>query len=163
RPRRALPAQLRQGGGAVGRRPRRPRRAGADARRRPAGRPGRGAALPGADQGRAGRGQRLEAGALRPVAQGLAEPPVQLDGGGAGLVSFLFGAAVLLYLTATWFVRLAWPEAYLPLHERPLLIYALGALLLGAQLLSMGLLAELLTDFFARERDAYSVAERIEP
>ena len=83
--------------------------------------------------------------------------------GSLGLVSFLLGSAGLAYLIVTWFVRLYHPDAYPPLHQRPLLIYSLAGLLLGAQLLSIGFLAELLTRFLTRDEDAYSVAERLEP
>jgi hypothetical protein len=51
----------------------------------------------------------------------------------------------------------------LPLHERPLLIYSAAALLFGAQLMSVGLLAELLTDLLSRDAEAYSIAESLGP
>ena len=48
-----------------------------------------------------------------------------------------------------------------PLHQRPLVIYSLGALLLGAQLLCMGFLAELLVAKGQREgKEPYSIKER---
>ena len=80
--------------------------------------------------------------------------------GGLGLCSFLLGGLVLLYLAATWVVRLWRPDLFLPLHERPLLIYALGALLLGAQMMSIGFLAEMVTAYQGGEEDFFSVAER---
>jgi len=80
--------------------------------------------------------------------------------GSLGLVSFLLGSLGLLYLAITWFIRLAYPESFLPLHERPLLIYALAALLLGAQMTSIGLLAEMITANQTREEENYSIAER---
>jgi glycosyltransferase involved in cell wall biosynthesis len=83
--------------------------------------------------------------------------------GSLGLLVLLVGGAGLVYLMVTWFIRLYRPELYPPLHERALLVYSAAALLLGAQLLSVGLLAELLTDLLARDVDAYSVAERLEP
>jgi dolichol-phosphate mannosyltransferase len=45
------------------------------------------------------------------------------------------------------------------LHEQPALIYSVGALLLGGQLLSIGFLAELITAFGGRDADTYSIAE----
>jgi hypothetical protein len=45
------------------------------------------------------------------------------------------------------------------LHQRPALIYSVGALLLGGQLLSIGFLAELITAFGGRDADTYSIAE----
>ncbi|MEX0979295.1 MAG: hypothetical protein WDZ48_10605, partial [Pirellulales bacterium] len=47
-----------------------------------------------------------------------------------------------------------------PLRQRPAVIYSLGALLLGAQLMSMGFLAELITAYQVRDADTYSIAER---
>ena len=64
--------------------------------------------------------------------------------GGIGLGCFFSGLAVLAYLGFTWIVRFWNPDAYLPLHERPLMIYGLAALLLGAQFLSIGFLAEMI-------------------
>ena len=65
--------------------------------------------------------------------------------GGIGLVSYALGGLGLIYLGITWLIRLWYPEAFAPLHERPLLIYAVAALLLGAQMMSIGFLAELIT------------------
>ncbi|MFO0807080.1 MAG: glycosyltransferase family 2 protein [Gemmataceae bacterium] len=78
--------------------------------------------------------------------------------GSIGLLSFAIGNAGMLYLLVTWLVRLYKPEAFLPLHERPLLTYSVAALLMGIQLLSVGFLAELMTAFGSRETDSYSVA-----
>jgi dolichol-phosphate mannosyltransferase len=83
--------------------------------------------------------------------------------GGLGLSCFAAGALALLYLGVTWVVRLWCPDAFLPLHERPLLVYAAAALLLGAQLMCIGFLAELITAYQGRERDGYSVAEQVAP
>jgi dolichol-phosphate mannosyltransferase len=81
--------------------------------------------------------------------------------GSFGLLSFLVGGVGLAYLGFTWIVRLWRPDAFPPLHERALLTYALAALLLGAQLISIGFLAELLTAYLSRGDDSYSIAERI--
>jgi dolichol-phosphate mannosyltransferase len=81
--------------------------------------------------------------------------------GGLGLVSFLLGGLGLLYLAVTWVIRWWYPESkYEPLHQRALLFYALGALLLGAQMMSIGFLAELVTAYTSRDEDSYSIAER---
>jgi dolichol-phosphate mannosyltransferase len=79
--------------------------------------------------------------------------------GSVGLLSFGFGTLGLLYLLATWVVRHYHPEYFEPLHQRPLLVYSVAALLLGAQLLSIGLLAEMLTAYNARDEDRYSLAD----
>ena len=55
------------------------------------------------------------------------------------------------------------PGSFLPLHQRPLLIYSVAALLLGTQMLTMGFLAELFTAHNARHSDEYSIAETIQP
>jgi hypothetical protein len=42
-------------------------------------------------------------------------------------------------------------------------IYSVGALLLGGQLMSIGFLAELITAYRGRDADTYSVAEETPP
>jgi dolichol-phosphate mannosyltransferase len=79
--------------------------------------------------------------------------------GGIGLVSYALGGLGLIYLGITWLIRLWYPDAFAPLHERPLLIYAVAALLLGAQMMSIGFLAELITAYQGRDEDSYSIAE----
>jgi dolichol-phosphate mannosyltransferase len=80
--------------------------------------------------------------------------------GSLGLLSFVAGGLGLLYLGVTWVIRLWHPAAFLPLHERPLLIYCMAALLLGAQMMSIGFLAELITSYQGSDEDSYSIAER---
>jgi glycosyltransferase involved in cell wall biosynthesis len=80
--------------------------------------------------------------------------------GGLGLVSFVLGTLGLLYLAVTWVIRLWYPESYEPLHQRALLIYSLAALLLGAQMMSIGFLAELVTAYMGRDEDSYSIADK---
>jgi glycosyltransferase involved in cell wall biosynthesis len=79
--------------------------------------------------------------------------------GGIGLGCFLLGSLGLAYLGVTWIIRLWNPDAFPPLHARPLLIYALAALLLGAQLMSIGFLAELITAYQVGDEHSYSIAE----
>jgi dolichol-phosphate mannosyltransferase len=83
--------------------------------------------------------------------------------GSLGLISFLLGSAGMVYLGITWLIRLAQPDWFPPLHERPLLIYALAAVLLGAQMMSIGFLAELITAYQSRDEDSYSIADRTHP
>jgi len=68
----------------------------------------------------------------------------------------------LAFLTAGWVVtRLDSISANdLHLHERAIFYYSIVALLLGAQLLSIGFLAELMTAFFGRDSHTYSIGER---
>jgi glycosyltransferase involved in cell wall biosynthesis len=80
--------------------------------------------------------------------------------GSIGLISFVTGGFGLAYLAVTWLINWWSPSAFLPLHERPLLIYSVAALLLGAQMMSIGFLAELITAYQSRDEDSYSIAER---
>ncbi len=81
--------------------------------------------------------------------------------GSLGLFFFSIGLLGMGYLAVTWVIRQFHDDWFPPLHQRPLLIYAVAALLIGFQLLSTGLLAELLTHQ-QRHEDEYSIAERIE-
>jgi dolichol-phosphate mannosyltransferase len=80
--------------------------------------------------------------------------------GSIGLISFLAGGLGLAYLAVTWLINWWRPSTFLPLHERPLLVYSVAALLLGAQMMSIGFLAELITAYQGRDEDRYSIAER---
>jgi len=82
------------------------------------------------------------------------------------LIGFVGGSSLLLGLCGLSAMAIYWllrqmhfldPEVWSPLHQRPLLLYSLGALLLGGQLLSTGILAELLTAQSAATTRAYSV------
>ncbi|MEC9094677.1 MAG: glycosyltransferase family 2 protein [Planctomycetota bacterium] len=78
--------------------------------------------------------------------------------GTLGLGSFLLGLIGLTYLAIYWMVRVYGDYGNMdPLHQRPLLIYSLGALLLGAQLMSIGFIAELITAYYRRETKPYSI------
>jgi dolichol-phosphate mannosyltransferase len=81
--------------------------------------------------------------------------------GAVGLVSFLLGAVGLTYLAVYWVVAQLWPDLeLLPLHQRPAVIYSVGLLLMGGQLMSIGFLAELFIAYQGRDLQSYSVAER---
>lgn len=81
--------------------------------------------------------------------------------GSLGLLSFLVGGCGMFYLLITWILRLWYPESFDPLHQRPLVIYSLAALLLGSQFMTVGFLAELITAFRSKKEDYFSVAERV--
>jgi glycosyltransferase involved in cell wall biosynthesis len=84
--------------------------------------------------------------------------------GSIGLVSFLLGGIGMLYLAVTWLLRELVDETWSqPLHQRPLLIYSVAALLLGAQMMSIGFLAELITAYLSRDQESYSVKEKTSP
>jgi glycosyltransferase involved in cell wall biosynthesis len=81
--------------------------------------------------------------------------------GTIGILSFLFGLLGLAYLAVYWVIKNSlgmeeWPE----LHERPAMIYSMGALLLGAQFMSIGFLAELMTAYYGRTTVMYSIKDR---
>lgn len=80
--------------------------------------------------------------------------------GSIGLLSFAAGNLGLAYLAVIWIIRVWNPDFSEPLHNRPLLIYAAAALLLGAQMMSIGFLAELMTAYLGRDQESYSVKER---
>jgi dolichol-phosphate mannosyltransferase len=81
--------------------------------------------------------------------------------GSVGLIAFTLGGLAMTYLAVTWLIRLWHPAWFLPLHERPLLWYAIAGLLFGTQLMSIGVLAELLTAYGSRDSDTYTVAEEL--
>jgi glycosyltransferase involved in cell wall biosynthesis len=77
--------------------------------------------------------------------------------GGIGLILLIMGTIGLLYLAVLWVLN------YRPIGPRPLLIYSVAVLGVGTQLVSLGILAELVTSYNLRSEDTYSVAERIGP
>ncbi|HZZ74146.1 MAG TPA: glycosyltransferase family 2 protein [Pirellulales bacterium] len=82
--------------------------------------------------------------------------------GAMGLGSFALGMLGLFYLAVYWLVYTL--RGIDPvLHNRPALLYSLGALLLGGQLLSISFLAELITAYSSRESDSYAIAEETAP
>ncbi len=83
--------------------------------------------------------------------------------GTIGLLASLLGLVGLGYLATIWVLTNWFGFNFAPLHQRPLLIYAFAAFIFGVQLMSMGLLAELITAYQARDEDAYSIAETIGP
>jgi dolichol-phosphate mannosyltransferase len=84
--------------------------------------------------------------------------------GTLGLGAFCLGVVGMCYLTVYWLAGRIWPDAgYLPLHQRPAVLYSLGAMLLGAQLLSLGFLAEMLTAQSQTSRRPYSIAATTDP
>jgi hypothetical protein len=55
-----------------------------------------------------------------------------------------FGMIALMWLGGIWIARIFDPNLGDPLHKRPMLVLAVTAVLVGVQLVSLGLLAELL-------------------
>jgi dolichol-phosphate mannosyltransferase len=81
--------------------------------------------------------------------------------GTLGLICFALGGLGMTYLAVVWVIRL-FDTSYFtqPLHDRPLLLYSVATLLLGAQLMCIGFLAELITAYQSRDEETYSIAEQ---
>jgi len=79
--------------------------------------------------------------------------------GSIGLLAFVLGGIGMTWLAVTWIINEFRPGSYPPLHQRPLLIYAVASVLLGLQMLTMGFLAELFNAYSAHQRDEFSIAE----
>jgi glycosyltransferase involved in cell wall biosynthesis len=80
--------------------------------------------------------------------------------GAIGLAGFGLGFSGLGYLALIWMmmnVFSVWPTE--PIGSRPLLAYSIALTILGAQAISLGLLAELIVHYTSRPKDAYSLAE----
>ena len=87
--------------------------------------------------------------------------------GTCGIIAFGVGLFGLSYLSITWLLvnvagwNARFPDwRFQPLHERPALLYSVAMLLLGAQFISMGFLAELFTAYYGRATVPYSIKSR---
>ena len=83
--------------------------------------------------------------------------------GGIGLTLFGLGSLGLGWLTCVWLLTNIFGAGFDPIGSRPLLHYSVAALLLGAQAISLGFVAELLISYTGRDIDTYSIAERTGP
>ncbi|NLF70505.1 MAG: glycosyltransferase family 2 protein [Candidatus Anammoximicrobium sp.] len=84
--------------------------------------------------------------------------------GTLGLFSFLLGGLGVLTLTIWWIVSRAMPALDpIHLHERAIFYYSMAAMLLGAQFITVGFLAEMLTAYHSRKTASYSISQRIGP
>lgn len=85
--------------------------------------------------------------------------------GTIGLLFFLLGAGgmfcLLAYRALTWNVPMFATDVPFHLHQTPWFYCFITSLLLGAQMMSIGFLAELITAYQARDVPPYSVAERV--
>ena len=81
--------------------------------------------------------------------------------GGVGLVSFLLGGLGMLSLAIQWVISRMIPGVpVLHVSETALLYYSLGGLLIGGQMLSLGLIAEMLAAQSSRGATRYSITEQ---
>ena len=76
--------------------------------------------------------------------------------GGLGLALLGLGGMGMLFLAILWL-----DPKNRPIGDRPLLIYSGVLVTIGIQLLSLGILAELVTAYNIRPEDTYSVVEKI--
>jgi dolichol-phosphate mannosyltransferase len=82
--------------------------------------------------------------------------------GAAGMLFFVVGAVGITYLSSMWVIsRLSERIDDLHLHDTAIFFYCILALLLGAQFLLAGLLAELIVSRTIPGNPTYSIAERI--
>lgn len=79
-----------------------------------------------------------------------------------GLASFSVGLVGMTIMAIYWILRMAMYPEWTPLHQRPIVLYSLGALILGTQLLSMGFLAELIVAKGQAREEPYSISQTIE-
>lgn len=77
--------------------------------------------------------------------------------GGVGLTMLTVGVVGLVTLAGLWVA------GDRPIGNRPLLAYSVAFLTVGTQLVSLGILAELVTSYNLRTTETYSVAETIGP
>jgi dolichol-phosphate mannosyltransferase len=85
--------------------------------------------------------------------------------GTIGLSLFLLGAVGLTYLTGEWAIARVFDGINHvvdppPLHEQPLVIYAVALMLLGGQFMSIGFLAELVIAYHDPIIHSYSISDR---
>ncbi|MFP6765462.1 MAG: glycosyltransferase family 2 protein [Planctomycetaceae bacterium] len=84
--------------------------------------------------------------------------------GGIGLTLFGLGGIGMTWLAALWLqTNVLGVQGLGDIGTRPLLAYSIASLLLGAQAVSLGFVAELLVSYTGRDLDTYSIAERSNP
>ncbi len=79
--------------------------------------------------------------------------------GSAGLLALLLGGLCMAYLACAWLISRGPGGTPLHLHETAVLYYSMVLVILGAQFLSIGLLAELVVAISARDRKTFSISE----
>ncbi|MEM8947590.1 MAG: glycosyltransferase family 2 protein [Planctomycetota bacterium] len=83
--------------------------------------------------------------------------------GTAGMISLTLGMFGMFYLAVAWCVTRLPGYEPIHLHETAALYYSLVALLIGAQLLAIGFVAEMIASLVSRDSDHYSVKEHTTP
>jgi glycosyltransferase involved in cell wall biosynthesis len=83
--------------------------------------------------------------------------------GASGLVVFVVGLVINLYLAGLWFMReIGGVAGIAPIGTRPLLIVGVLGMIMGIQLISIGLLGEMVRYFSFRPADEYSIRRVLE-
>lgn len=83
--------------------------------------------------------------------------------GTTGMISLSVGMLGMFYLAIMWCITRLPGNVPIHLHETAAMYYSLVALLIGAQLLAIGFVAEMIASLVARESDHYSVKEHTSP
>lgn len=79
-----------------------------------------------------------------------------------GLASFSVGGLGMFAMAVYWVLKMvAFPD-WTPLHQRPIVLYSVGLLILGSQLLSMGFLCELIVAKGQSNEEPYSIAKKLQ-
>ncbi len=82
--------------------------------------------------------------------------------GTLGLFCFLAGGLGMMVLSGWWVVsRVVDSMPVLDLHKRAIFYYSMVAVLLGAQFMTMGFLAGLMTDYHSQDTQPYSIKTRV--
>ncbi|MHB8970023.1 MAG: glycosyltransferase family 2 protein [Pirellulaceae bacterium] len=82
--------------------------------------------------------------------------------GSIGLVCFALGTVGITLLSGLWVVsRMIESMPDVHLHQRAVFYYSIVAVLLGAQFMTIGFLAELITAQAGRDREPYCIRERV--
>ena len=79
--------------------------------------------------------------------------------GTSGLIMFFIGGAIEFYLTILWLAREIGGADIPPIGTRPLFLAGVLAMILGIQLISTGLLGEMLRYFTFRPEQEYAIRE----
>jgi glycosyltransferase involved in cell wall biosynthesis len=83
--------------------------------------------------------------------------------GMGALASLTLGILGMGYLAILWCISRLPGGTPVHLHETAALYYSLVLLLIGAQLLALGFVAELISALLSRDKDSYSIAAHTEP
>jgi glycosyltransferase involved in cell wall biosynthesis len=79
--------------------------------------------------------------------------------GTIGILMVLVGMVGMAYLAVYWLLRVVYYTEWTPVHQRPLLLYAVALLLVGAQMLAIASLAALIVAHRANAQPDYSIRE----